>query len=105
MNASDHESHEMLTFGQMSTIRHNLLDVESLLLRIGGEFLGPSDLHMRAHIVGAKSNVDTQVFVSENLFLVPKERVCELGVEYGYRSKSIRRRSDKIDSDGIVRLA
>lgn len=57
---------------------------------------------MRAHVVSTVSQADLEILVAEDLFLLAKDGVRELGVEGRNILEARLRRRDEADIDGIV---
>lgn len=57
---------------------------------------------MRAHVISTVAQADLEILVAEDLFLLAKDGVCELGVEGRNVLEARLRRRDEADIDGIV---
>ena len=59
---------------------------------------------MRAHIVGAVSEVDLEILVSKDFFILAKDGIGEARVKGGYQLKARRRRRNEADVERRVRV-
>lgn len=66
------------------------------------ELLAVGGLEMRAHVISTVAQADLEILVAEDLFLLAKDGVCELGVEGRNVLEARLRRRDEADIDGIV---
>ena len=71
----------------------------------GLKFLVVGDVDMRAKVMGRKAQTDDQSLVSEDLFFIAKNWVCELRVETRNRLGLLVAGLDNGDLDGVIGVA
>lgn len=94
----------VFTFGQVLFVLECCDYIHGFGLAKRLKLLAICDLHIWAHVVGAKPEADLQVFVAEDLLFLAKNLIGEFGMEVSNEPQTRRCWGDETDIERVVRI-